>query len=147
MPRREDWQLLIKAAEREYLAMRQAADRFRNAVTADKSILDPGLRPRDVVLAAANLEDTYFVRLFAEFESGARQFWATYKDTYPQTTDLLHGLASRCKIPNELLEDVHLVREFRNALVHERNERPEAISVATARRHLGRFFSYLPPKW
>jgi hypothetical protein len=147
MPLRDEWLSRIKAVEREYLAMRQAADRFRQAVLDDPTILDKEVRPREIDKASENLEGTYIIRLFSEFETGARQYWGAVWDTDPKSVDLLNGLAARCRVPDTQLNNAHLVREYRNALVHEREEKPEVVPIALARGHLCRFFSFLPRRW
>src|SRR4051794_32651666 len=133
MPHNHEWQTRIKAVEREFVAMRQAADRFRQAALDDPTILEGDLRQGEIVAAARHLEGTYIVRLFAEFETAARQYWAANWDTEPRTVDLLNGLAARCGIPDTQRDNAHLVREYRNALVHEREDRPEAVSISVAR--------------
>jgi hypothetical protein len=147
MPHNHEWQSRIKAVEREYVAMRQAADRFRQAALDDPSILQGNLRHGGIVRASRNLEGTYVVRLFAEFESGARRYWSAKWDTYPKTADLLNGLAARCAIPDLQVVNAHLVRDYRNGLIHEREDQPLAIPIATARSYLCHFFSFLPPQW
>lgn len=147
MPHRDEWQSRIKTIEKEYVAMRQAADRFRQAALDDPTILGGNLHHGEIVVASRNLEGTYVVRLFAEFESGARQYWGAKWDTDPKTVDLLNGLAARCVIPDTQRDNAHLVREYRNSLVHEREDKPEAVQIAVARHYLCHFFSFLPPKW
>jgi hypothetical protein len=147
MPHQYEWQSRIKAVEREYLAMRQAADAFRESVQRDATILQSHLRPRDIVAASDNLEATYLVRLFAEFESGARQYWNTVRDTSPPTEHLMDALADRCRIPDLQRDQAHAVRSFRNALVHEREDELAEIPIANARGCLCRFFSFLPLQW
>jgi hypothetical protein len=88
MPHRDEWQTRIKAVEREYVAMRQAADRFRQAAMDDPTVLVESLRHNEIVVASRNLEGTYLIRLFAEFESGARQYWEANWNTHPKTLDL-----------------------------------------------------------
>jgi len=147
MPHNHEWQSRIKAVEREYLAMRQAADRFQHSALHDPTILQTNLRYGEIVRASKNLEGTYVVRLFAEFETGARLYWSAKWDTYPKTVDLLDGLAARCGIPDPQRGNAHLVRDYRNGLLHEREEQPEPIPIATARSYLCHFFSFLPPRW
>lgn len=147
MPHNHEWQSRIKAVEREYIAMRQAADRFWESALSDPTILMDSLRHREIVRASQNLEGTYVVRLFAEFESGCRQYWRAKWSTDPKTVDLLDGLAARCGIPDTQRDNAHQVREYRNSLVHEREEKTDAVPMATARGYLCRFFSFLPPEW
>jgi hypothetical protein len=63
MPYNYEWQSRIKAVEREYVAMRQAADRFQRAALDDPTILQRILRPREIVAASRNLEGTTPVRV------------------------------------------------------------------------------------
>jgi hypothetical protein len=147
MPHNHEWQSRIKAVEREYLAMRQAADRFRRAAHDDPTILREDLRHREIVAASTNLEGTYVIRLFAEFETGARQCWVATWGTHPRTADLLDGLAARCGIPDTERDNAHSVREYRNGLVHEREDDPEVIPIGRARHDLCFFFSFLPRQW
>src|SRR5207244_9284194 len=130
MPHNHEWQSRIKAVEREYVAMRQAADRFRQAALDDPTILQGNLRHGEIVVASKNLEGTYVLRLFAEFETGARQFWDANWDTEPRTVDLINGLAARCGIPETQRDNTHLVRDYRNSLVHERENKPDDVQIA-----------------
>jgi hypothetical protein len=76
MPHNHEWQARIKSVEREYVVMSQAADHFRQAALVDPTILQADVQPREILLASKNLEGTYIIRLFAEFETGARQYWS-----------------------------------------------------------------------
>ena len=99
MPLKRDWQSRIKAVEREYVAMHQAAVRFQHAALNDPGILEENLKNGEILAASRNLEATYIIRLFAEFESGARQYWSTVRPTNPPVADLIIGLAARRRIP------------------------------------------------
>lgn len=147
MPSRFDWLSRIKAVEREYLAIRRAVDRFLGSAKVDSSILGKDLSVKDVVDASAHLEGTYLTRLFAEFESGLRQYWATQNATQPRMADLLNGLAARRLIPDPQRDGCHSVRDYRNTLIHEREDEAAEVGLATARGYLCRFMSYLPPEW
>jgi|ERR1017187_4944293 hypothetical protein len=140
MPHNHQWQTRIKAVEREYVAMRQAADRFRQAAMDDPTILVESLRHNEIVVASRNLEGTYVIRLFAEFESGVRQYWEANWSTDPKTVDLLNGLAARCGVPDTQRDNGHLVRDYRNSLVHEREDQTEPLGIGNARGYLCHFF-------
>jgi hypothetical protein len=146
--KRDDWLRRIKTVEREYKAARFAITRLLNAVERDPTILlrnDPQVR--DFRTASGKLDATYFIRLFAEFETGVRKFWETIKGTHPPATDLLEAVAARRQISRVLLTNVHDVREYRNFLVHDREDALLALSLETARSHLCKFFSHLPMTW
>jgi hypothetical protein len=101
------------------------------------------------VHASARLDGTYVIRLFAEFETGLRLYWLAARKTDPpgRMRDLLDGVAAARRIPYDQLKEAHVVRDYRNSLLHERQEEAEPIPIAAARGHLCRFFSFLPPKW
>src|SRR5437870_4474902 len=122
MPHNHEWQTRIKAVEKDQAAMRLAADQLLMAAQVDPTVLPAELRRRDIVRAAEGLDGTYLIRLFAEFETGLRQYWEAARGTHPPTRDLLNGLAAMCGIPDEQRDNAHLVREYRNSLVHEREE-------------------------
>jgi hypothetical protein len=84
------------------------------------------------------------IRLFAEFETGARQYWEATWNTDPRTLDLLNGLAARCGVPNVQRDNGHLVRDYRNSLVHEREDKTDPLDIGKARGYLCHFFSFLP---
>ena len=147
MPHNHQWQSRIKAIEREHVAMRQAADWFSQAAFDDPSILLEDLLHGEIDAASRRLEGTYIIRLFAEFETGARAYWEANWTTHPKATDLLDGLAARRGIPDTQRDNAHLVREYRNALVHEREDVPDKVPIDKARSYLCHFFSYLPPRW
>src|SRR4051794_35574609 len=114
MPLRDDWQTRIKAVEREFTAVRIAVVRLQEAGNRDPSILRGQVDPRDLTRAAAALEGTYLTRMFAEFETGLRLYWATQRDSNPRTYELLNSLAGQRTIPDTDRDNAHLVREYRN---------------------------------
>ena len=141
------WIRRIRSIELDHSSTRIALDRLLAEARRDPTVLGSDLKLQDIVNASGRLEGTYIIRLFAEFETGLRLFWATIRDTEPPTRHLLDGIAARRGIPPDRLADAHAVREYRNSLVHERDERMAPISIAEARGHLCRFFAFLPPTW
>src|SRR5437660_525500 len=95
------WIGKIKAVEREYLAVRFSVDRSLKQVRRDPSILTGDLRVREIERAAELLEDTYIMRLFAEFETALRVYFQKTKRRPPpsRTRDLLDGVAAMRGIP------------------------------------------------
>ncbi len=150
MPRKiDEWQRRIKAVEREFKSTRLAVDRLQSEATRDPAILNNAISLRDIGQASERLNGTYIVRLFAEFETGLRQFWLADRGTNPptRTRALLVGIAATRKIPPDQLDNAHKVREHRNNLIHERDEESDLVSVTDARHHLCHFFSFLSPNW
>lgn len=143
------WLGRIKGVEREYLSARLAADRLAAAVEADPASFLGGLAVRDIRQMREQLEGTYLIRLYSEFEAGLRLFWPTARGTDPptRTRDLLDGLAATCRIPHAVLVAAHAVRDYRNRLVHVREDAVEPIPLAEARKRLCIFFAFLPPEW
>ena len=108
MPRPHDvWIIRIKDVEREFRVTQFAMDRLHSDVARDSSLLLQNEPLRMLRTAAQNLSDTYFLRLFAEFEGGLRSWWSTVRSTEPRTEDLLNGVAGRCAIPLSVLGKAH----------------------------------------
>jgi hypothetical protein len=150
MRKRDEWITRIKLVEQEWEIATLAVARLDDSAREDPTILPASAKPKDVRRTASTLAATYFVRLFAVFEAGLRRYWSDglQRDTQPPARDLLDGIASAREIDHPVLEPAHRVREFRNTLVHEQDEKPEEeFTLGEARRHLTRFFSYLPPDW
>lgn len=146
---RFDWLARIKAVEREYNATRYATDYLLNAVRESPDSLRRDIRARDINEASKNLEGTYIIRVFAEFETCLRVFWdGTYGRHPPsRTKDLLDGVGARRTIPYDRIDNAHVVREFRNGLIHERDDEVQPISIDAARSHLCHYLSFLPIQW
>lgn len=140
-----DWMERIKAIEREFLAMRFAASRLVSDVQTGLAKL-PGIEARDLHQASAMLEGTYLIRLFAEFETGLRSYWRVTrkKDPPARTRDLIDAIGAKRRVATQRILAAHEVREYRNALVHERQDSAIAVELANARRQLCRFLSHLP---
>lgn len=143
------WQMRIKAVEREHAAMRLAIDRLWEVVRVDPTELRGDATLTDIRNASGRLDGTYLIRLFAEFETGLRSYWSAKRKTFPpsRTRDLPDGIAAMRHIRLEILTNAQEVRDYRNALVHEREQVRVPISIAAARRHLCQYFSFLPPGW
>lgn len=143
-----EWLNRIKSVEREHSAILYATTHLLTQAKNDPTILDRVLRVRDVRFAVEKLEGTYVVRLFAEFETSLRTFWASSRGIAPsRTRDLIDGVAAKCKVPHDNIKHAHTVREFRNVLVHERDDLIDALPIATARRYLCIFLNFLPMEW
>src|SRR5690349_8008355 len=92
---RDDWLTQIKAVERDFSAARFAIDRLLESARLDKTILRHVIDIRDLTQASSRLEGTFFIRLFAVFESGLRDFWRVQRPgRTPRTEHLLDGIAS-----------------------------------------------------
>jgi hypothetical protein len=150
MRKRDEWIIRIKHVEQEYniatLAISLLAERIRN----DPTLLPEGIQQKDIERTAEGFVTTYLVRMFAVFEAGLRRYWheGLKRDTHPPMRDLLDGITSTRSIDHPFLEAAHRVREFRNSLVHDQDDEPEeTFTIEQSRRHLTRYFSYLPPHW
>jgi len=143
----------IAAVAKEYLAARSAADLLKARLQVDPNYGESqGWEARDGVAFKANLESTYIVRLYAEFEAGLRDYWANHltRTTQPPMSQLLKFLADQ-RVSIDRLEDADAVREYRNFLVHDESDElpPEmrTFTVADAKSHLSYFFGRLDTDW
>lgn len=145
--KRDEWLERIKAVAREFLVAREAVGRFIVVLERDPTELPTGTKMSDAHAASVNLEGTYLLRLFAAFESGLRSYWTSIRTTKPPVRDLVDSIAGDRRVSDELRDEVHEVREYRNGLVHESDEEAEPVLLAEARRRLCTFFARLPDNW
>lgn len=97
---------------------------------------------------ARELHDIYFARMFASFESSLRHYWRTkVKDTKPWTEQLLSAIAGRRGVPQDTLDTVQKIRDFRNFLIHGEREVETRFTLDEASGHLNTFLARLPVEW
>ena len=140
--------LSLLLIEREERAARLGIVRLHLQCLDDPTILgNVSVRPADVVACQNNLENTYIIRLFAQFEASLRDVWAAAfgRPTRPATSDLLDGSAAHQTIRHIDLVRAHEVRKYRNAIVHGGDA--TRVTFAQACRRLCVFFSWMPPRW
>lgn len=97
--------------------------------------------------AARNLEMTYIIRLFSEFEGLLyRHLVARHPGLrIPRTAEaLLNRVALRERIPDPIREAAQAVREYRNSLVHQKSEPAPEVTLQNANAALNRFLRLLP---
>ncbi|NLY01195.1 MAG: hypothetical protein GXY83_34320 [Rhodopirellula sp.] len=139
----------IRAVEREYLAARAAVRLLVGRLRADPAWGESeGWRARDGVNLSENIEGTYVLRLYAEFEAGLRDAWVhLVRDNHPPMRDLMVAMANQ-RIPQDWLDEADEVRAYRNSLVHEGDVADAMrISLVDVRSRLCRYFSRLPEDW
>ena len=143
-----DWHDRIKAVEREYWSARRAIDRLSADVERDARALGEGPSPRDLRSADENLEGTYLIRMFAEFETGIRSFWrATRTRTHPRAEVLLNRVGVLRGVPADVIDSVHSARRYRNDLLHDSEGRVETVSVSQTQRGFQMCLARLPNHW
>ena len=146
---RLQWLVRLGRVESEYHALRRAVDASREAERL------AGGKSADLARASENLEGTYLVRLFAVFESGLRDYWATTQKGGLQTGQrsmiltrgLIESIATRRTVGSNLLGEVHAVSGYRNALTHGSAAAPSPVPMRDATRSLATFFARLPETW
>lgn len=144
---RREWLERIKAVEREFLAARAAVNEFVSAIRIDPSKLPRNTQVRDANTMSDHLEGTYLIRLFAAFEAGLRSYRESRRATKPPVRDLVNSVAGEHGIPDELRDQVHEIREYRNTLVHEAEQEAEPVALSVARGRLCTYFARLPDEW
>ena len=122
---RFEWIDRLKFVEREHRLVATAIARLRLAILEGLVRTPDGTTPRDLVAAGENLETTYLVRLWAEFETALLSYYRDLTgdpEARIRATDLVNTLAGVRRgraIADEVRAAVHEVREYRNSLVHE----------------------------
>ncbi|MCX7044654.1 MAG: hypothetical protein NTX50_04085 [Candidatus Sumerlaeota bacterium] len=111
-------------------------------------LLDKSLcRIKDFQDCHQDLETTYLIRIFAEFEATLRDYWenACSRQKRPIMEMLMNRIISRCQVWPAVAEKAHMVREYRNSLMHGGAAAP--VTLSEARSYLCQFLSHLPYTW
>lgn len=140
----------LRAIEREWRVASIAAANLGEYLRANPSALAKGrLKTVDYRNFRDNLEPTYLIRIFAEFEAGLREAWARalHQATTPRMRDLIDAFSARCVISQEWRDCAHAVRAYRNTLLHEGGDDVPPVGLCEACGWLCRFFSRLPHEW
>jgi hypothetical protein len=97
---------------------------------------------------ALNIQITYLVRLFAEFEAILRDYWLNGRGrtTTPRMADLMSSITAYCFMNQDDVQNAHEVREYRNDVVH-RHEQDPRFDFQACRSRLACFIRWLPQKW
>ena len=74
MPERHSFIDRVKGAEREYYVVAAAVAHYGPVALAGDARFPTGTSPRDLVAAADQVESTYLIRMWAEFETGLRSY-------------------------------------------------------------------------
>jgi hypothetical protein len=147
--RRLDCHDRIKQVMRSYQnALRAVEVLIRLAVQQPRYLRDENLDLSELRALPKELHDVYFARMFAYFESDLRHYWrTTVRDTKPLTEHLLSAIAARRGVPQDTLDAVQRIREFRNYLIHEGHEPRRMIAIDEASGDLNAYLARLPLVW
>lgn len=111
----------------------------------------PSLRPNHFDEAGANVEMTYFVRLYAEFEGILKDHLTTNHPAIPiadkPKVDWLMSRVVRAEgltIDPILRRRLDSVRDYRNSIAHRTHAIAPAVTFADALSALNRFLAKLP---
>lgn len=144
----------IANVAQEFLAAKTAADWVQGCQEADPSFGDHhGWEAKAGIDFCENMEATYIVRMYAEFEAGLRDYWKTHlkRDTHPPMVQLVRHAIPNQMFSQDTVDDADDVREYRNYLVHDtEDDVPEGIrpfTVAEAKRCLCAYFGRLDASW
>lgn len=157
MPHRlYDWRVQVKAAEREYQAVRLALDWLEGATSEEIHELSEyrgwdDLAVAEVYAAGRNLDATYLIRMYSVFERAVVAFWRQIPGNADRQVngDVLLDEVGEAQLMGEgVIESAQTVRILRNNLVHRRfEEHAGAMPVNLASRHLLTFLNRLPAMW
>ncbi len=145
----------IEGVAKEYLAARSAAELLERKLQDNPSFGVPfGWNKRYGNEFRANLEGTYLVRMFAEFEAGLREYWTTYEGetSRPGMSQLVReALAVRRRIPADMVDNALKIVYLRNYLVHEiddaTRDEPVSYPFEVAKGYLRAYFYRLNRQW
>lgn len=151
MKRREAFDTLDEILE-ELEAARFGLSQTRRVMDGDLNVVRAGVAlgvgHRELRRCEENLEITYVMRLFSEFEGLLQAFWrqGVGRRTRPRARQLIDLVAAVRGISAGHTTGAHEVREYRNDVVHQQLRDARLTSRECASR-LGRYLSWLPESW
>ncbi len=147
--RRLDCHGRIKQLTNHYqTALRTVRAMIQLAELHPEYLRDYDLDPIEMRAVAKQLHDVYFTQLFACFESCLRDYWRTdVRDTSPPTKQLLSSIAARRGVPQNTLDVVHDIRNYRNYLIHEEHTATRECTIDESVNHLNTYIARLPRQW
>jgi hypothetical protein len=149
-PRSSEWIGRVKNVMQEFQVAAFAADLLDRRLVAEPTALKKlQLTHRDAVRFRANLEPTYLVRVYAEFEACLREAWRRSfgRRTFPKMEVLIDRIGALRNVPPALVEEVHQVRGYRNDIVHDVADGAARVSLGQARTLLCSYIGRLPLDW
>ncbi len=138
----------LAAIQQEFEAARAAlsyAEKQWSQATEDALL--KGVSKSQVTAALGKVEQTYLTRLFSEFEGTLRAYLNKRRETIPpRAYDIINKVAKRqrANVPDDKRDAVHLVREYRNAIVHDQGSGATAVSFDQALSALNQYLVFLP---
>jgi len=144
----------LEAVAKEHRVAALSVAGLRAEASRDPTILKADrLTVTDVDVCRDNLEATYLVRLFAEFEAPLRLYWRDVRKRRKtwQTIgaqDLIESVGAYLRVSDALRQRVQRIRELRNALVHRGGAAHlTEIALRLCCLSLCHFLSRLPLQW
>ncbi len=142
----------VKAVEREHTALRFTTDHALKSLGEGALHLEEDLKRLDINRASEGLEGTYIIRLFSEFEVALKTVLRKSKiQKIPRDAKpLINRVASQVKFSGAILDNAHMVRVYRNKLVHNLVHgivKEQRISIRTVTSHLCTFLSRAVAGW
>ena len=142
----------IAAVEQEFCAAQSASELFQDETRSNPSYGESrGWNPQAGAAFVENLETTYLIRIYAEFEAGLRDYWRTHhrRKSYPKMEQLVRHAIPDQAFSQDIIDAADRVREYRNILVHgDEDDPPDQIlrlTVPDAKKFLCTYFSRLAP--
>ncbi len=148
--RRLDCHSGMSAVKRSYQTALQTVGAFLSLAEANpEHLYDNELTLPAIRDLLTELHYVFFARLFAAFESSLRHYWRhQVRDSKPLTEQLIASLAGRRGVPQDTLDEVQDIRDFRNSITHDDYEAPaKQFTMDEAIGHLNTFLARLPLEW
>jgi hypothetical protein len=143
---------LFRRVREEFYAAGFAANHILTQWNEDPRVIEKARQAQitdsELKRCKDNLEITYALRLFAEFEGVLRDYWnmGIKKKSRPDMQPLMESIARRRGMIDDDLYAADEIREFRNKIIHE-NLRSPRFDFPQCVRALGKYIAWLPQQW
>jgi hypothetical protein len=123
----------IKSLEAMFFETKRAIAFYIKSCETYPTLIESSKFKKSTISSSLNeIENTFIVRIFAEFEGFLRNYWAlSGRRTKPQAKQLINSIATRFQLDPKY---IHKVREYRNSLLHE--GAAPTITLTEARKYI-----------
>ena len=148
-----EWRGHIQQVWGEYNAARVSVSRLKSQVDADPNAIggNTGIR-QHLVSTLDNLEGTYIIRIVAAFEAALRSydcflFADPGRDTSLAVMIDQLGSKKHLRVGEPIRAKVHRVRDLRNFWAHDKEDKPDLMSIDRVRGLLQNYLDHFPDEW
>jgi hypothetical protein len=138
----------LRDIEREQEAAQMTVDHFMRSLHDGSVQLEPHLKRIHISQLSANLEGTFVIRMFSEFELSLRLFLKEKHQRVPaRIKPRMNRVANLVGFKGAALDDAHKARRYRNKVVHHLDVEIDQLTLRRVTSFLCTYLDKLQKDW